>query len=91
MNDQQPFPTVVFVIMFVIMIPIWVATIWAYVRIIQKAGYSGWYVLWGFVPIMNIVMLFYFAFAEWPVTKRLQELEHRVFGDPPEPRLGRPS
>jgi hypothetical protein len=76
--------------MLLIMIPIWAVMIWAYVRIVQKAGYSGWSVLWAFVPIGNIIAFFYFAFAEWPVTARLRELEHRVFGDAPEPRLGGP-
>jgi hypothetical protein len=36
------------------------------VKIIQKAGYSGWWVLLWFVPIANIVMLWVFAFADWP-------------------------
>jgi hypothetical protein len=36
------------------------------VKIIQKAGYSGWWILLWFVPIANIVMLWVFAFADWP-------------------------
>jgi hypothetical protein len=76
--------------MIVIMIPIYAVMIWAMVRIIQKAGYSGWNVLWYLVPIVNIVMFLIFAFAEWPVTRRVKELEERVFGDLPDPRLNRP-
>jgi len=36
------------------------------VMIIRKAGYSGWWVLLWLVPIANIVMLWVFAFADWP-------------------------
>ena len=49
-------------------------SIWATVRIIQKAGYSGWWALMGFVPIANIVMVFLFAFKEWPVRQELAYL-----------------
>ena len=38
----------------------------AWVKIITKAGYSGWWVLIGFVPIVNFVMLLVFAFSDWP-------------------------
>jgi hypothetical protein len=68
-----------------------VVFVWAYARIIQKAGYSGWHVLWVFVPIVNIIMILVFAFAEWPVTRRIKELEARVFGDLPDPTLNRPA
>jgi hypothetical protein len=36
------------------------------VKIIQKAGYSGWWILLWFVPLANIIMLWVFAFADWP-------------------------
>ena len=89
MEPQQDLSGTALAIMLVIMIPIWAVMIWAYVRVVQKAGYSGWNVLWGFVPIANIVMFLYFAFAEWPLTARTRELEQRVFGDAPPPTLGR--
>jgi uncharacterized membrane protein YhaH (DUF805 family) len=34
--------------------------------IIRKAGYSGWWILILFVPLVNIIMLWVFAFASWP-------------------------
>jgi hypothetical protein len=41
-------------------------------RIVGKAGYSpAWGLLW-FVPLVNLVMLWIFAFAEWPVQRRGQ-------------------
>ncbi|WP_402463111.1 DUF805 domain-containing protein [Isoptericola aurantiacus] len=46
----------------------------AYVRIIQKAGYSGWWVLIGLVPIVNVVMFFVFAFSRWPVLRERDTL-----------------
>jgi uncharacterized membrane protein YhaH (DUF805 family) len=36
------------------------------VMILRKAGYSGWWCLILFVPIVNIIMLWVFAFAKWP-------------------------
>jgi len=36
------------------------------VKIIQKAGYSGWWTLLWFVPFANIIMLWVFALADWP-------------------------
>jgi hypothetical protein len=36
------------------------------VMIIRKAGYNGWWILLLFVPLVNIIMLWVFAFADWP-------------------------
>ena len=47
---------------------------WMYVRIIRKAGYSGWWVLMALVPIGNLVMLGFFAFKEWPIRRELEYL-----------------
>jgi hypothetical protein len=46
----------------------------AAVSVVRKAGYSGWWVLAGLVPLVNIVTLFAFAFADWPVLRELREL-----------------
>ncbi len=55
-------------------VAIWVIFLIAYVKIISRAGYSGWWVLVMFVPILNIVMLLIFAFKEWPIQRELAEL-----------------
>jgi hypothetical protein len=47
---------------------------WVYVRIVRKAGYSGWWVLMALVPIGNLVVLCLFAFKEWPVERELNYL-----------------
>jgi hypothetical protein len=52
---------------------------WPYVKIVQKAGYSGWHVLWMFLPIINLVMLFVFAFSRWPIEEKVERLESRIF------------
>jgi hypothetical protein len=46
-----------------------VITLLAMVRIVQRAGYSGWWVLIIFVPIVNLLALWYFGFGPWPVYK----------------------
>ena len=38
-------------------------------RIVKKAGYSGWWALTIIIPLINLVMIWVFAFAEWPVEK----------------------
>lgn len=48
-------------------------TVYVYVRIVRKAGFSGWWVLTAFVPVVNLVMLVVFAFVEWPVERRARE------------------
>jgi uncharacterized membrane protein YhaH (DUF805 family) len=35
-------------------------------RIIRKAGYSGWWCLLALVPLVNLIMVWVFAFASWP-------------------------
>ena len=40
--------------------------IWINVRILNKAGYSGWWSLILFVPIVSIIMVYVFAFSQWP-------------------------
>jgi hypothetical protein len=70
---------VVGLVMFVIWLVIFGLLMWPYVRIVQKAGYSGWNILWMFVPIANIVMLFVFAFARWPIEEKVARLESRIF------------
>jgi uncharacterized membrane protein YhaH (DUF805 family) len=42
---------------------------WMMVRILHKAGYSGWWSLLMIIPLVNIVMVWVFAFANWPALK----------------------
>ncbi len=44
--------------------------IWPWSRIFSKAGYPGWLAVIMFIPLINIVLLFWFAFSQWPVLRR---------------------
>jgi hypothetical protein len=65
----------------------------AAVMVITKAGYSGWWILIGFVPIVGSIFFLVFAFSTWPVSREVERLRSQVgsgygrFGDPG----GRPS
>jgi len=50
----------------IIILLVFIPTIWIYGRILNKAGYSRWWVLFIFVPIVNLIMIWAFAFAKWP-------------------------
>jgi hypothetical protein len=39
-------------------------------QILRKAGYSPWWALLALIPVVNLVMLLVFAFANWPVLRR---------------------
>lgn len=55
-----------------------VISIIAAVKVVTKAGYSGWWVLVAFVPIVGLVMALVFAFADWPVLRELRALRAQV-------------
>ena len=42
----------------IIVVPCW--------RIARKAGYSGAWSLFAFVPLVGVTLLWVFAFARWP-------------------------
>jgi uncharacterized membrane protein YhaH (DUF805 family) len=42
------------------------------VRILRRAGLSGWWVLMLLVPVANVVGLWLFAFARWPAVDSRQ-------------------
>ena len=48
-----------------------VVSVIAIVRIVQRAGYSGWWVLIMLVPILNMLALWYFGFGPWPSDTKL--------------------
>lgn len=35
-------------------------------RILNKAGYSRWWALLVIVPILNVIMVWVFAYGKWP-------------------------
>ena len=40
--------------------------LWICARIAQKAGFSGWWSLLMLVPLVNIALVWIFAFVKWP-------------------------
>ena len=49
------------------------------VSILRKAGYSPWWVITGLIPLVNVVMVIAFAFADWPVLQQRRR-DHRQSG-----------
>jgi predicted ABC-type exoprotein transport system permease subunit len=37
--------------------------------IVKKAGFSPWWALLMFVPVVNLIAYWAFAFIEWPATR----------------------
>ncbi len=56
--------SLVFIVLFSVIFLVPVA------KIILKAGYNGWWCVIWFVPILNLVMLWVFAFADWPALRQ---------------------
>jgi uncharacterized membrane protein YhaH (DUF805 family) len=52
----------------------------AAVKVVTKAGYSGWWILIAFVPFVGTVFFFIFAFSTWPVTREVQMLRSQLVG-----------
>ena len=46
-------------------------------KIFSKAGYSWALGLLMLIPIVNIIMAFFIAFADWPVQKELRRLKQQ--------------
>lgn len=73
LSDSSSLPVVI-TGLFVVYLAVLAVCIWAYVRIIHRSGYSGWWVLIGLVPIVNIIMFLIFAFKEAPTERELKQL-----------------
>ena len=48
-----------------------VVPIWASCTIVRKAGFSPWWGLLSIVPLVNIAMLFVFAYSKWPTDSQV--------------------
>ena len=67
--------------MALVLIPLILGFVGAW-KAVAKAGYPGLLALLLFVPCLNLIMLLVFGNADWPVLKRLRELEQNRI--PPE-------
>lgn len=43
---------------------------WLVGRILQKAGFDPWWAFVLLIPVVNVIMVWVFAFADWPNLKR---------------------
>ncbi|KEF31788.1 hypothetical protein D777_01474 [Marinobacter nitratireducens] len=50
------------VIAIVVVIPAW--------RICQRTGYPGWMGILILIPVVNLFLLYFIAFSEWPAARR---------------------
>jgi len=49
----------------------------AFWKIFSKAGYPGVLGLTMLVPLLNVIMVLFLAFSEWPVLKELEGLRRK--------------
>ena len=49
--------------------------VWPFWRICKKAGYPGIMALLVFIPVVNIIFLYWFAFADWSGQSRESQLD----------------
>lgn len=55
----------------------------AAVKVVTKAGYSGWWVLIALVPLVGSIMALVFAFSKWPVLREVEMLRAQAaYGGP---------
>src|ERR1700730_1908031 len=51
-----------------------------YWRIFSKAGYSGARSLLLLIPVVNLIILIFFAFGEWPIRRELNQWRQMTGG-----------
>ena len=66
-----PGPTEFIIILFILGIML-VLTVLPFWMICTKAGFPGWYSLAMLFPLLNIILLFFLAFADWPALRQLR-------------------
>ena len=59
----------------IIISPILILLVLPFWKIFSKAGFSGWWSLSIFLPIINILAIYILAFSKWPIYKRISEID----------------
>ncbi len=49
----------------IILVPVWM--------ICRKAGFSGWLSLLVLIPLINLLLLYFLAFADWPSLRKQRQ------------------
>jgi amino acid transporter len=53
--------------LFLVVLPLFILfCLWLGYRIIEKAGFDGRWTMVLLVPVLNIIMIWVFAFSSWP-------------------------
>lgn len=60
-----------------------VCVIWPMWKIYTKAGYPGFLSLGTVIPGINVILLLYLGFSDWPVRKELRALRQTHLPDAP--------
>jgi uncharacterized membrane protein YhaH (DUF805 family) len=56
---------------------IWIyalAVVLPFGQLLRRTGFSRWWILLAFVPVINVVGLWIFAYSKWPIDKRREAL-----------------
>jgi len=62
--------------LFYILLPVFgLFCLWLGYRILEKAGFDGRWTLVLLIPIVNIIMIWVFAFSPWPNIRKKPELD----------------
>ena len=72
----------------IVSIIVLVLMLWIWGRIFHKAGYSGWLALLFLVPLANVFVIIWFAFAQWPLERRAAGMGGPPAYYPPQPAAG---
>lgn len=54
-------------IILVVWLAVFIVPLW---RIVSKAGFPGALALLAIIPLLNIVLLWVFAFVKWPIERK---------------------
>ena len=48
------------------------------VKILQRTGHSPWWTILAFIPLLNLLALWIFAYARWPASDRLADPDRHM-------------
>jgi len=68
-NDYNVTLSILSIIFILVGIASIVTSAIAIIRIVQRAGFSGWWALVIFLPVLNMLALWYFGFGHWPILR----------------------
>jgi hypothetical protein len=55
-----------------IVLIVWALLLVPIVKIINKAGFSGWWSIVSLIPLVNILGLWIFAYSKWPNSENIK-------------------